>query len=91
MLFAGQPAGIAAVANGGWIALPLSLAIGALAALLARALERVEHAITLTCGDRPRARPPAVRGRAFPARTRRLTAAPLAFGLARRPPPLAPA
>jgi hypothetical protein len=90
MLSAGHPAG-AAVANGGWIALPLSLAIGALAALLATALERVEHVIALTHADRPRARPPAVRGRAFPARTRRLTAAPLAFGLARRPPPLAPA
>jgi hypothetical protein len=90
MLSTGQPAGIADVVNGSWIALPLSLVIGALAALLARALERVEQVIALTHADRPRARPPAVRGRAFPARTPRLAAAPLAFGLARRPPPLAP-
>jgi hypothetical protein len=89
ILSAGQPAGIADVANGSWIALPLSLVIGALAALLARALERVEHVIGLTHADRSRVRPPAVRGRAFPARTPRLAAAPLAFGLARRPPPLA--
>jgi hypothetical protein len=89
MLSAGQPAGIADVANGSWIALPLSLVLGALAALLARALERVEHVIGLTHADRSRARPPAVRGRASPARTQRLAAAPLAFGLARRPPPLA--
>jgi hypothetical protein len=89
MLSAGQPAGIADVVNGSWIALPLSLVIGALAALLARALEQVEHVIALTHADRSRVRPPAVRGRAFPARTPRLAAAPLAFGLARRPPPLA--
>jgi hypothetical protein len=76
---------------GGWIALPLALVIGGLAALLARALEAVERAIAVTHSARARARPPAVRGRALPARRPRLPSSPLAFGLARRPPPLMPA
>ena len=80
------------LAHGGWIVLPLSLLIGSLAALLARALEGVERAIAVVhARRRRRSRPPAVRGRGLPARRRRQSSAPLAFGLARRPPPPAPA
>src|SRR5919198_708721 len=44
LLSAGHPAGPAAsMANGGWLALPLALAIGALSALLAGAVEGVER------------------------------------------------
>jgi uncharacterized membrane protein YgdD (TMEM256/DUF423 family) len=77
--------------GGGWLALPLALAIGGLSAVLARALERVEHAIAIAHAERVRSRPPAVSGRALPARGLSLAFAPLAFGLARRPPPPAPA
>jgi hypothetical protein len=82
----------AMLAGPAWIALPLALGIGALAALLASALEVVERAIAVTYAVlRMRSRPPAVRGRALRARGPRLASAPLAFGLARRPPPPAPA
>ena len=87
----GHPAGPAMLANGGWIALPLALAIGSLAALLARVLEAFEHVVALVHASRPRSRAPAVRGRALAARGLRLPSSPLAFGLARRPPPPAPA
>jgi hypothetical protein len=93
MLTAGHPDGLGALlGGGGWIALPLALAVGALAALVARALEGVERAIAVVhTARRRRARAPAVRGRALPARSARLASTPLAFGLARRPPPPAPA
>jgi hypothetical protein len=93
VISAGHPVGpIALLGDGGWLALPLALAIGALAALLAMALEVVERAIAVVHADRRlRTRPPAVRGRALRTRGRRLPSSPLAFGLARRPPPLAPA
>jgi len=77
--------------GGGWLAVPLSLAIGALSALLAGVLERVERAIAIVHAIRLQSRAPAVRGRALPARGLSLPLAPLAFGLARRPPPPAPA
>ena len=80
----------ALIAGGGWLAAPLAIGLGALSALLASALERVEHAIAIAHARRLRSRPPAVRGRALPARGLRLTFAPLAFGLARRPPPPSP-
>ena len=93
LLAAGHPGGPGALlAAGGWIALPLAIAIGALTAMLARALERLERAIAITHAERAtRSRAPAVRGRQLPARMARLAQAPLAFGLARRPPPTAPA
>ncbi len=93
LLAAGHPAGPAAVlGGGGWIALPLALLIGSLSALLVQALEGVERAIAVFHAERPRrSRAPAVRGRALPARGLSLALAPLAFGLARRPPPPAPA
>ncbi|HKH41631.1 MAG TPA: hypothetical protein VKA41_07215 [Solirubrobacterales bacterium] len=91
ILAAGHPASPVMLAAGGWIALPLAVGTGALSVLLATALERVERAIAIVHGERVRSRPPAVRGRAFPARVLSLLSAPLAFGLARRPPPPAPA
>jgi hypothetical protein len=92
ILSTGQLANLPAIlAAGGWVAFPLALALGALAALLARALEVVERAIAIAHTERVRCRPPLVRGRALAARGIRLASAPLAFGLARRPPPPAPA
>ena len=56
---AGHPAGPAALAaNGGWLALPLALGIGALSALLAKALESVERAIAVVHAELVRSRPP---------------------------------
>jgi len=91
LMTVGHPAGTAMLANGGWIVLPLALAIGSLAALLARALEAFEQIVALVHASRSRSRAPSVRGRALPARGPRLASNPLAFGLARRPPPPAPA
>jgi hypothetical protein len=93
LVTSGHASGLAAVlAGGGWIALPLALMIGTLAALLAHMLERAERVIAVIHLERPlRSRPPAVRGTALPARGVSLLSAPLAFGLARRPPPPAPA
>ena len=93
LLATGHATGLAGVlGGGGWIALPLAVTIGALAALLAHVLERVERVIAVIHAERPvRSRPPAVRGRALPARGISLLSAPLAFGLARRPPPPVPA
>src|SRR3954452_13149325 len=83
---------VAPFAGGGWVALPLALAIGSLAALLVRLLEGVERVIAVIHAQRPlRSRAPAVRGRALPDHRINLLSAPLAFGLARRPPPPVPA
>ncbi len=92
-LLAGHPAEMGSVfGHGGWIALPLALVIGLASALIARALEGIERAIAVVHATLSRrSRPPAVRGRALPARGPRLASAPLAFGIARRPPPPAPA
>ena len=93
LMAAGHPAGFGALlADGGWAALPLAAAIGALAALLVHLLEGVERVIAMIHTERPpRSRAPAVRGRALRAHGTTLLSAPLAFGLARRPPPPAPA
>jgi hypothetical protein len=92
LISAGHPEGPAAVLGaGGWLAIPLALLIGLLAALLARVLEGVERAIAVAHAERCRSRPPAVRGTAAAARAFRLALSPLAFGLARRPPPGMPA
>ena len=84
-----HPAGLAAlVAGGGWVAAPLALAFGLLVAVAERLLDRAEIAIAarLQAPIRPAAAPdpPAAvprEGHSPPAAT------PLAFGLARRPPP----
>jgi hypothetical protein len=92
ILTGGDPVDIATAVAGGWVALPLALGIGALAALLLSALEAAEHAIAVAHQERPiRSRAPALRGRALPARRLSLPSVPLAFGLARRPPPPLPA
>jgi hypothetical protein len=89
-LFAGHAAGLAApVANGGWIALPLAILAGLLCALAARALERVDDALAAPSRSRvtiPRPSGVAAPNQA-PARIA-LGCLALAFGLARRPPPL---
>jgi len=91
-LFAGHPASLLALLGEGWVQLPLAVAIGGITALLARALEVVERVIAIVLAVVPvRVRPPAVRGRALRAHGLRLTSSPLAFGLAIRPPPPAPA
>jgi hypothetical protein len=89
-LTVGHPAGAAMLGAGGWIAFPLALAIGAAGAVLARALEAIEQVIAVVHALRARSRAPSVRGRALAARGLRLPSRPLAFGLARRPPPLTP-
>ena len=86
--FAGHPGGAAAVlAQGGLLALPLSLAIGLLCALLDRRLHDVERIASALRRSRPGRRlEPGELGTAAAAHPRLY--APLAFGLARRPPPL---
>jgi hypothetical protein len=89
-LAAGHPAGPAAVlAHGGWIAFPLALAAGSLCAVACLALQGVERSLARGA---PTRRAPA-RGlapaepHAAPARLP-LASLNLAFGFARRPPPL---
>jgi hypothetical protein len=91
MLATGHGLGVAMLlADGGWLALPLALGFGALAAVIARALEGIERALAVVHSARERLRrAPVVRGRPLPARGPSLLSAPLAFGLARRPPPFA--
>lgn len=88
--FAGHAGGLAAIlGEGGWIALPLALAIGALAALADRLLAGAEQVLALRARRRrilPRAAviaPPAQAPRRPP-----LAGLALAFGFARRPPPV---
>jgi len=92
VLAAGHPGGVAAILGyDGWSAIPLAVAIGFVAALLARALEQVEIAIAArrTIPVLPRA--PRKAGSAHPAAAVPRTLDALAFGLARRPPPPVPA
>jgi hypothetical protein len=92
MLASGHPAGLAAIlAAGGWLAIPLAAALGAVAALLAGALEGVELAISRRRVARALRRAPRVRGRAHAARDAKRLLNPLALGLASRPPPPVPA
>jgi hypothetical protein len=91
LIATGHPGPAAILAGGGWIAVPLALAIGGVAAVLARALEGVEESIAVVHARRTRRlRAPVVRGSRRLARAISLAFEPLAFGLARRPPPLAP-
>jgi hypothetical protein len=91
-LAAGHPAGVAGVlGGGGWIAIPLSLAIGVVAALVARLLDHTEERIHATATVARSLRAP----RSVPAPAIALPRPPLAsltlaFGLARRPPPPPP-
>jgi hypothetical protein len=90
---AGHPAGLAAVlADGGWVFLPLTLAIGALCSVACLALRGVDRTLArITARRRPSRRPARVtRRHVSPARPP-LTSLNLGFGFARRPPPLLPA
>jgi hypothetical protein len=88
LLAAGHPAGAAAIfAGGGWLAFPLALLLGALAALVVRALEGIEVALAAPVRRAHLPRPPRVSGRGRRAPGASLLDTPLAFGLARRPPP----
>ncbi len=90
---AGHPAGLAAVlAHGGFLAMPLALAAGAVCSLVCLALQGVERTLARRAPHRPaRPRPPAlVEPHAAPARVP-LASLNLAFGFARRPPPFLPA
>jgi hypothetical protein len=88
-VFAGHPGGLAAIfAHGGWLALPLALATGFLAARADRLLAGVERAVApRVAGRRRLPRPGALPGPGAAHERRPLAACPLAFGLARRPPP----
>jgi hypothetical protein len=87
-LSAGHPGGLGAVlAQGGWVALPLALLVGLLCALLDRGLSRLEVAITWGGATSPPGRRAADAALPRPALLVPLSAAPLAFGIARRPPP----
>jgi hypothetical protein len=88
-LFAEHPAGAAAVlAAGGWLALPLAVLAGALAALLDGGLIALESLLAVHPGAAPRPRPPRRCGAWRPIAVTALASRPAAFGLARRPPPL---
>jgi hypothetical protein len=90
LLFAGHASGFAAVfAAGGWLALPLSLLFGAVAALLDGGFARLEALVGRVGPTVARPRAPRRSGRAVAAAALRLIFSPLAFGLARRPPPRA--
>ena len=92
MLAPGHPSGVVAIfAGGGCIAFPLALLIGALAALLIRALEGLEIAIAGRRTSAAVRRPPRSTGHPMPSRGPRPAHLPMAFGLARRPPPGLPA
>ena len=87
-LATGHPAGAVALLGGGaWVAAPLALAVGLGAAFVERLLDRVDEVVAggqrgprLACG--PGLSEPSPRPAIVPA-----ASAPLAFGLARRPPP----
>ena len=86
-LASGHAAGLGAIFGaGGWIALPLTVAAGAACAVFDRGLARLEQAVAaLAAGSLPTPRPaPSHPAPAVPAL---VPQSPLAFGLARRPPP----
>jgi hypothetical protein len=86
----GHPSGLAGlVADGGWIAVPLALLLGLIAATIARVLDRVEEELALPARRSRLPRPPAaVSSLSATASTRPpLATLTIAFGLARRPPP----
>jgi hypothetical protein len=88
-LFAGHASGFAAVfGGGGWLALPLAILFGALCSVLDGGLARLDSLVASaaraarTAPRAPRSRLPQVARSPVP-----LASSPLAFGLARRPPP----
>jgi hypothetical protein len=88
-LAGGHAGGAAALLTaGGWLALPLSLALGLVVALAVRLLEGVEVLLARRLAPRPAPRAPRIHGRPRREQGGNLVSSPLAFGLARRPPPL---
>lgn len=87
MLAAAHPAGVAGVlGHGGWIAVPIALAVGRVVSYLLGGLDAVEHML----GRREiasRRRAPSALTPGATAALAPLAGRPLAFGLARRPPP----
>ena len=87
-LFAGHASGLAAVLGaGGWLALPLALLFGSLCALLDGGLARIERSIAAAAGSPQTRRWQLRTARVTSWRGTPLPSRPLAFGLARRPPP----
>jgi membrane protease YdiL (CAAX protease family) len=91
LLAGGHPAGLAgALGAGGWLALPLAMALGAAASIARGWLYRAERRLSTVLARKrlpraPRRMPTPTLGPARPA----LSSLGLRFGLARRPPPLA--
>jgi len=79
--------GLAPFAHGGWTAVPIATVIGRVVSLLLSVFRSVERRLVTSRRRIPRA--PSTLGRARPCDGRALAREPLAFGLARRPPPLA--
>jgi hypothetical protein len=85
----GHAAGLAAIfAHGGWLALPLALLVGWLCSVLDRGVRRLERIAAAALVRRHRAARPRSAGRPRDHQVSPRAAAPLAFGLARRPPPI---
>ena len=86
----GHAAGLAAVsAHGGWLAAPLALLCGWVCSKLDRGVRRLERIAARAREERPLlGRPEATVGTPRLLLARPLVAAPLAFGVARRPPPV---
>src|SRR5690349_16639041 len=79
--------GLAPFAHGGWTAVPIAVLVGRAVSALLALFRTVERRLALPRSRRlPRA--PSVLGRPRASGGRALTREPLAFGLARRPPPV---
>jgi hypothetical protein len=90
LLFAGHASGIAAVFGaGGWLVLPLAMLSGALCAALDGGLAKLESLVARLEPPPPRPRAPRRHGPTGSRTAVPRASLPLAFGLARRPPPLA--
>ena len=88
LLFGGHASGIAAVVGaGGWIALPLASLFGVLCAVLDGGLSRLEALLAGAVPPAPPLRAPRRHGNSTSRDLVPLASLPLAFGLARRPPP----
>jgi hypothetical protein len=87
VLAAGHPAGVAALlGHGGWIVVPIAVAVGRMISFLLGGLEAVERRLVGAPARRPRRAPGTLSVRPSPALAPPACGA-LAFGLAARPPP----
>jgi hypothetical protein len=88
LMSSGHPGGPAAlVGHGGWLAAPIAIVVGRVISLLLAALDTVERNLIEAPSYRA-PRVPAATGSPRAPRTRPLASEALAFGFARRPPPL---